>query len=563
MVRLPVLTVTAMLIAAPALAQAVPPRLAVPDANHVLAPPAPPAVPAPSVPTTKAPELPSVEGAVHYRFTKVHVAGASVVGADRIAALFEPLEGHDVSPQELKAALDAVDALYAGAGYPLGRAYVPAQIMRGGTLTVRVVEGYVETVQVTSNDEKTKALAERVAHAVTGEKPLTGATLERAMLLIQDLPGVTVGSKFEHMNPATGGTTLLISATLKPLAVGLYLDNRANLDALPFQPYLTVTMNNLLGWGDQISLTSLLSPRQKDYAFYSLGLSRWLDDDGLTGGFNASWAQALDDRSLPPYHLRSQTSQLSSLLRYPLIRATGENLNLQGRVYYTSAAYALEHLPFAKDKVLALEASSDYARAFSDTVGVAGNLLIAQGLAGFGNGIGHTRLGADSGFTKLRGEARLVYKPAPEVSLILRTRGQYSGESLFASEEISFGGLDFGRGFDTSEAAGDSGFGVSFQPEYTIALDSLGWGPGWNVTPFVFSDYAKAYNTPGDGQSDIELVSAGGGIRLGIAGLTTLTLELDKPLNRVPLYRRDRNFRFYAGFEIGVDRALALIGGSP
>ena len=39
-----------------------------------------------------------------------------------------------------------------------------------------------------------------------------------------------------------------------------------------------------------------------------------------------------------------------------------------------------------------------------------------------------------------------------------------------------------------------------------------------------------------------------------------MTLELDKPLNRVPFERRDKSWRFYAGFELGVDGALSLIG---
>jgi len=565
MTRLAALTLTAVLLAAPeAWAQAVLPSVAVPDASHVLAPPAVPPMLAPRPPRTEpAPELPGVQDkGVHYHFAQVRIAGAGVVPADSIAALFDGLTGQDVSPAALKTALDAVNALYLRQCYPLGRAYVPAQVIHGGTLVVRVVEGYVEKITVLCGDDKARALVTRIAQAVTRARPLTSRALERTMLLIQDLPGITVGSKFDHMNPQTGGTTLVVSAAVKPLALGLYLDNRANLDALPFQPYLTATMNNLLGWGDQISLTALLSPRQKDYAFYSLSVSRWISDDGLTAGVNASWAQALDNRSLPPYDLRSLSSQLSGILRYPLMRATAENLNLQGRLYYTSASYALQHFSFAKDKVTALEAGGDYARAFSDSLGLGADMYLAQGFGGAGRG-GHTRAGADGSFTKLRGHARLIYKPAPEISLIVKTRGQYSGDSLFASEEVTFGGLNFGRGFGTSEAAGDSGFGLSFQPEYTLALDMLGWGLGWSLTPYVFSDYAKTYNTRGDGQADAELVSAGGGLRIGIAGLTTLTLELDKPLGRVPLYRHDRNFRFYAGFEIGVDRALQLIGGSP
>ena len=120
----------------------------------------------------------------------------------------------DVDPcaaAELRAVLDKVNALYASDGYPLGRAYVPAQIMQGGTLIVRVVEGYVGNVVVQADKDKTKAVVEAIAARLTREKPLTTKTLQRYMLLIQDIPGITVGSQFQSMDPETGATRLKVT----------------------------------------------------------------------------------------------------------------------------------------------------------------------------------------------------------------------------------------------------------------------------------------------------------------------------------------------------------------
>jgi hypothetical protein len=52
------------------------------------------------------------------------------------------------------------------------------------------------------------------------------------------------------------------------------------------------------------------------------------------------------------------------------------------------------------------------------------------------------------------------------------------------------------------------------------------------------------------------------GARFGLDNVASMTLELDKPLNRTPLGRRDRGWRVYAGLEIGVSGALSLIGQS-
>ena len=54
----------------------------------------------------------------------------------------------------------------------------------------------------------------------------------------------------------------------------------------------------------------------------------------------------------------------------------------------------------------------------------------------------------------------------------------------------------------------------------------------------------------------------GGGLRLGYAALGELTLETAKPLNKRPLDRADKAWRFYAGFEVGMDKLSALIAES-
>jgi hemolysin activation/secretion protein len=550
---------------APAFAQAAP-RITVPDASQILVPPTPPKPVSPqSTGTGQNLNLPDTTPNVpHLRFTNVRVVGASVVHPDAIAALFAPLQGRDATAAELRAVLDKVNALYASDGYPLGRAYIPAQIMQGGTLIVRVVEGYISNVVVRADKDKTKAVVEAIAAHLVGEKPLTNKTLQRYMLLIQDIPGITVGSQFQSMDPETGATTLLITAQIKTVTATFYLDNRANLFHLPFAPYLIGQFNNLFGWGDQETATALLSPEQKNYAFYNLGFTSPVGSDGLTLGGTASWAQAVDTQTLYPYDVRSQTSQLATTAKYPLIRATDETLNADGKVYYTHAGYSLLGVTFAHDNYVAAQIGGDYVRAFSPTLGIGGNFHLTQGLAGLSDGP-HTRGDTQNNFTKIQGEARLVYQPIDQLNLIFKAIGQYASGSLYASEQISFGGVQYGRGFETAEITGDSGIGFSFQPEYTIPFDwsDSGFGKGWSVTPYVFTDYAKAYNTLSSGLSNAELVSAGGGFRLGVSNLVTLTLEADKPINRVPLFQNGKDVRFYVGFEMGVTQALSLIGESP
>jgi hemolysin activation/secretion protein len=549
----------AILFAIPAWAQPAP-HVIIPDAGHVLVPPTAPQDTASSMPTPQL-DLTLPAGRVGtVRFTNVRVTGARAVKADEIIALFAPLKGQAITPATLKVAVDKVNALYLAAGYPLGRAYIPAQVMHGGTLVVRVVEGYVANLEIEADTSGTKALVEKIAAHLTEEKPLTSRRLQRYMLIIQDLPGITVGSKFQSMDPRTGATTLILSAKIKPATATFLMDNRANLARLPFQPYLTATFNNLLGNADQTSVTALLSPRQQDYAFYAIGYSQLVGTEGLSMGLDASWAQTLDYRSFAPYDVRSQASHLGYVSRYPLVRAMDEQLNIDGKLYYVHAGYSFAHIPIAHDDFVTARIGGDYARSISSQLVVSGNLYLTQGVSDMG-AQPHTRSAVQPNFTKLQGEARLVYKPTEKLTVNLGAGGQFGSGSLYSSEEIAFGGLQYGRGFGAAEITGDSGFGVAVQPEYTIPFDwtQTGLGRGWSVTPYLLFDYAKTLNTAGDGEPDGELVSAGVGCRLAVSDLITLTLEADKPINRIPLFRENRDPRFYGGIQFGLDRASSLI----
>jgi hemolysin activation/secretion protein len=283
--------------------------------------------------------------------------------------------------------------------------------------------------------------------------------------------------------------------------------------------------------------------------------------DGLRMGLSASWAQSLDSKTFSPFDVRAQTSRLGYIARYPLVMESDQQLNVGGKVYFTHAGYNFAGIPIAHDNFLAAQIGGDYGRSIATNLAISADLHLTQGLADMGPQP-HTRGAAQPDFSKLQGEARLNYRPTADLTLNLRAIGQYGSGSLYASEEINFGGLQYGRGFGTAEISGDSGFGVSFQPEYTIPFSAAGagLGAGWTATPYMLVDYAKSFNTAGDRQADGELVSAGIGVRLAISNLVTVTLEADKPLNRIPLFHGNRDPRFYFGLQFGLDRVTALIG---
>ncbi|MDO9127538.1 MAG: POTRA domain-containing protein, partial [Parvibaculum sp.] len=285
----------------PALAQSAPP-LTAPSPGTVLSPPPP----APDLQRREVPELQEdlglpdgSEQVLNFRVSSVRVVGATVIDKRALAAQFDGLLNRQITAADLRAALDGANALYTDAGYALGRAYVPVQVLQGGALIVRVVEGFVGEIQINAADPAVRRMVEDFSRRIVAEKPLRTATLERYLLLISDIPGVTLGGQLQSMDVYSGAATLALTVESKTLTVSTALDNRANLDDAPFQAYLTGALNNIFGFGDELSITGLATPEIEAQQYFRGAFSTFIGTDGLRASIGAAYAKS-EAADMPP-----------------------------------------------------------------------------------------------------------------------------------------------------------------------------------------------------------------------------------------------------------------------
>lgn len=543
---------TLVLTCHPALAQSVGPQN-LPSPGTVLAPPPP----APDLERRETPRLreelglpDGTERVLDFKISNVRIAGATAIDAQVLAAPFAGLLNRPVTAGELREALDRVNAIYAEEGYALGRAYIPVQVVQGGTLIVRIVEGFIGEIRITAEDAAVRRMVEEFSKRIVAEKPLRQETLERYLLLISDIPGVTLDGRLQSMDIYSGAAVLALDVTSQKLAASTAVDNRANLDSAPFQAYLTGFINNIFGYGDQFSLTVLATPEIEKQQYFRGAFSTFIGTDGLraSGGFAYASSEQPD---LPAnIELISTSRQADFLLSYPLIRATKETLNAFFGFYYTDAENSLNGFTFSKDAIRAAHIGASYATQVGDDTALAAHMRLTQGFSLFGAGpenTAHSRLGAQPNFTKLQAGATVNYAATERLLLTLRTEGQYSPDSLYSSEEIAFGGARFARGYNNSEISGDSGLGASIQASYRFESEMFG---GWSITPYTFLDQSYVWNTSVDQQGDARLLSTGIGVTLSNRRWLSLGLELDKPINRTPLSQNDKDPRLFVSFEV-------------
>lgn len=515
-------------------------------------PPASPELPGREVPKLRE-DLGLPNGAAQvlkFRVARVRVMGATAIDEGTIAREFDGLLNKEITAGELRAALDRVNMLYEEAGYALGRAFVPPQVIQGGTLIIRVVEGYIGQITIETKSESVRRSIEIFSRRIGEERPLRTATLERYLLLIGDIPGVKIGGKLTGMNIYTGAATMALKAEHDTFTLATTLDNRADLGGTPFQTYLTGAVNDVLGYGEQLALTVLATARFSTQQYFRLAYSTFVGSDGMRLTFGGSFAKSRAENLPPAFEFDSRSGEIDAALSYPFIRSVKENLVGTAGVYAVEAYNDLNGSRFSEDTIRAAYADTTYNRRLGTRVSFGSSLRLTEGLGILGGGPDnrtHSRLGATPWFLKVHGSASIAYAVTDKLAISGRFEGQYSPDSLYSSEEIAFGGARFARGFDTSEVSGDSGFGTAAQIQYRLDTDMLG---GWSITPYTFIDHSKVYNKSVDQQGDARLVSTGVGVTLSNRKWLVLGVEVDKPLNREVASRGNKEPRLFFSFEL-------------
>ena len=175
----------------PVLAQPAPNPRAMPQGSPIprALPPAPPS----TAPGTALPALPPPGGEVPNRtvhVTDVSVDGVTAFPAADIARYTEGLTGPAVPLPKIDAARQAILQHYRSAGYVLST--VSANLDTVGHLRFVVTEGRIASVKLDGDIGPAGVQVLRFLNQLTKVQPINSATLERYLLLAQDVPGVTL-----------------------------------------------------------------------------------------------------------------------------------------------------------------------------------------------------------------------------------------------------------------------------------------------------------------------------------------------------------------------------------
>ncbi|HEY1936193.1 MAG TPA: ShlB/FhaC/HecB family hemolysin secretion/activation protein [Acetobacteraceae bacterium] len=517
-------------------------------------PPAPPA----TSPTPGLPALPPPGAEVPNRnvtITGVSVEGVSAFPVAEIQRYAQGLTGTVPLPK-IDEAREAILQRYRSAGYVLTT--VSASLDQAGKLRFIVTEGRIASVKLDGNIGPAGTQVLRFLNQLTKIRPIDAATLERYLLLAQDVPGVSLRAVLEPSTDEPGALNLIAQVSRKAMGGVLSFDNRAFDQTGPIEGLAVLDANSFTSLGEKTEF-SYYHTFPNSQNFYQLSEEFFIGASGLKLRLYAGEGQAIPigggPGGLAVLAYQGQTRVLGSTLSYPVIRARQQTLNvsltfdaLESEVDDNSSSSG-GYGRASFDSLRVLRAGADYA--LSDLW--AGPPRPAVNAVSFRVSHGLHLLGAEDNdetgaprqnevtdFTKVdfnMSRTQTLFQPwsGASVALMGLLTGQWSDQILPPAEQFYLGGSQFTRGYYSGQVPGDKAVAATAELQLNTGTDMRMWGLSANVSTqfYIFYDWGETWQNQSTDFAT-KVASAGGGVRAQVTRYTEVDLEALARFNRYP-----------------------------
>jgi len=290
--------------------------------------------------------------AVPAQAENLFVTAAAIVvdgGFDELApasqSLLSSLLGQRHAVADFYRLAAAVESLYHDAGYPLVRVTLaPQSLADGGTLHLRVVDGFIERVDTAGVPAAARERVQRMLESLVGRPRLHSAALERALSLAGRIPGLALRSAL-GAGQAAGATVLVVEGEVTGHVASLEVDDHLARSLGPWEATLQLRMNQPLdrGFGEQLYGYMSADPNLS-HTFATLA-------PRVVSGFGVQLPVGLDGLQLNPEYTSSTTNPPSGPMTlrteslferytlraiYPLLLDHAQELTLTGALEATT-----------------------------------------------------------------------------------------------------------------------------------------------------------------------------------------------------------------------------------
>ena len=497
------------------------------------------------------------EGAENIRFNlnSIRMQGGTVYSDDQYVAMYAAKAGQTITLAELYEIAAEITRTYRNDGYLLTQVVVPPQTIDNGVASLNIVEGFVDNIEVRGPEGADMELIRDYASHIRTGGPLNSTDLERSLLLINDVAGVSSRAVLDPSPNTVGAANLIIMVERKAYDAQIGIDNHGTRFLGPVQLSAAGSLNSFFSNNERITAQFVVAPDAdafNELMYGAIIYEQPVWDYGTVLEIAGTYTATDPGFRLRQFGVNGYSGSLSAQLEHPFVRT--RELNLNGRVRFDYREVTTKNNipidPTRRDHIRTLRFGGSL-ETIDDLIGVAYNILdveLSRGMDILGsnkNGqIDMSRPGADPTFVKLNAEFQRLQRVTNNVNVLFGFKGQWSDNPLLSSEEFGVGGTIYGRGYDNSEIIGEEGIAGKAEIQ-------------WN-TPYViphietyqlysFYDAGRVWNGDAATLADKKetITSAGFGVRANFNALTEAGLAFAWPLNNTPQSSDDRDPRVY------------------
>lgn len=439
--------------------------------------------------------LPSTDS---LRVNAFRIEGADFFPEAELQSILSPYKGRDLSLEQIQEAAGMVSQQFRNRGYPVARAYVPQQDASNGELTLRVLAGKYGDIKVNNRSLVRDDIIQREFTPLRNEAALTRAQLERATLIVRDMPGTGPGSLVVSPGKENGTSDIEVVVPEAARVTGSL--NADNLDSRLVgkgRVNANININSPLDIGDQLGM-SLSRTRTGGLFNAELRYNLPLAADGLRAEVDLARTTYELGQEFTDLGISGVSKAITTKLSYPLLRSLKHNRNLEAGLasgtlrddiaYSHSSVLKRHHQAFANVEDDSVGTLFDRNARFKIRLAASfGYISIGDTTAAEYDRLGPQTAGRYSELS-LRTGGQIDPAASWRLSAELTLRKALGGKSLDGSTKFVISGRSGVAAYRDS-IAGDNGYMLELASKHTLPSFS----GELRHQLFVFADLARVY----------------------------------------------------------------------
>ena len=480
----------------------------------------------------------------------LRVTGAQVYAEAALVATSGFTGPGELSLSQLRALAERIAERYHRDGYLLAQAYLPAQDIKDGVVTIRVLEGHYGKIDIRNASKLASGpIAAALADLHSGDL-IRSAPLESDLLRMSDLPGVTIKSTLTP-GSTPGTADLIVDVTPANLISGsVDADNAGNRYTGANRVGATVNFNDPFGLGDLFSLRVLTSGSGLNYgrALYQVPVGR------ARVGVAASVLHYKLGEEFEPLQANGNARVATLFANYPLLRSRDTNLNVQVGFDAKTFEDKIDSTGARSDKhaqVLTTNLYGDHRDSFGGAGVSTGSLTLSSGNLDIRTPeallVDAATAQTNGHFSKLGVTLTRTQAITPTVSLYGALSGQVSSKNLDISEKMELGGMNGVRAYPEGEAFADQGVLLNLEARYLVPHPIMGTDTQLQLVAFADTGSVTVNKNPwSDGVNHRTLSAAGVGANFyAVNNFTVRVIYARKLGSEMATSAPDRSGRFW------------------